>query len=100
MKFFKNKILLGFAFAAAVFFVSISLGGDVLHGHIHHHSSQTESNDCPVYQLAAQWLLSGITYAFVVPVVFHQIFVSIRDRFPFEAWRLIVNPRAPPSAHI
>ena len=29
----------------------------------------------------------------------HQAFVLTRDRFPFEAWRLIVNPRAPPSVH-
>lgn len=100
MKFFKHKILLGFVFAAAVFFLSLSLGGEFLHEHIHHHATHAEYNDCPVYQLTAQWLLAGVVIAFVSPVFFYQTLVSIFDRFPSEAWRFIVNSRAPPSAHV
>ncbi len=99
MKFFKNIIFLGLAFAASVFFLYLSLGGDFLHERLHHHATQAEHNDCPVHQLSAQWLLSGVTLVLVVSVVFHQAFDLTRDRFPFEAWRLIVNPRAPPSVH-
>lgn len=96
MNFLKNKLFLGLAFAAAVVFLSLSLGGNFLHQRLHHHATQAEQNDCPVYQLTAQWLLAGVAFVLAASFVCVQTFVSLRNSFPFDAWRIVVNPRAPP----
>ena len=54
MNFFKNKFFFLLAFAAAAVFLSISLGGEFLHEHIHHHATEKEHDECPIHQLALQ----------------------------------------------
>jgi len=96
MKFFKNKYFLSLAFVAAAFFLSVSLAGEFFHERIHHHTSQEEHDDCPVYQLGLQLIIYTVVFAFVPPIFFQQSFNVIREVFSFRICCELSNPRAPP----
>jgi hypothetical protein len=96
MNFFKNKYFLSLAFIAAVFFLSVSLGGEFLHDHIHHHESQKEHDDCPVYQLALQLIIPTLFFAFALPVFVQQKISLIRKVSPLSIYCAFPSPRAPP----
>ncbi len=96
MNFFKNKYFLSLAFVAVVFFLSVSLGGEYLHERIHHHTTQEEHDECPVYQLALQLILFTIIFAVTIPVFFQQSFSLIHEVFPVRLCCELSSPRAPP----
>ena len=68
MNFFRSKFFLALAFAAAFFFLSLSLGGEFLHEHAHHHATKAEHDDCAVYQLLVQTFLLAVAVAFAFAV--------------------------------
>ena len=96
MNFFKNKCLLPVAFSAVMFFLSVSLGGEFLHDQIHHHATQDEHGDCPLYQLAVQ-LFFAVIFAFTAPVLCVEVFCLISKVFPSRICCAFSSPRAPPS---
>jgi hypothetical protein len=98
MNILKQKIFLSFAFAASLFFFSVFLGGEFLHSRIHHHATQQEQGDCPVYQLAAQVLLFAMAAAFVAPVFCSYVVDLTREVYPFNIWCAFQNLRAPPAS--
>ncbi len=74
MQSLKNKVFLFLVLGAAAFLLSLSLGGEFLHGRMHHHISQEEHDDCQVYQLMTQLF----TFVAVIPIFFAFIsFVHI-----------------------
>ncbi len=93
---FRNKLFLAIAFFAFSVFLPVTLGGEYLHQHIHHHASKASHDDCPVYQLLAQ------AFLFVVAVVFGlQKFCTIsyipaNEVFISRQKYLLPNLRAPP----
>ena len=98
MNFFKNKYFLALAFVAAVFFLSVSLGGEFLHQNIHHHESKASHDNCPVFQLLAQ------AFLFVVAAVFglQEIFsgnLPVFDEVVISRQKyLLPSLRAPPGS--
>ncbi len=96
MNFFKNKYFLSLAFVAAALFLSVSLGGEYFHDHIHHHTTQEQHDDCPVYQLAIQLITFTVAFAFVLPIFFRQSFSLIREVPFLRICCALSSPRAPP----
>ncbi len=70
----RNKIFLFLALGVAAFLLSLSVGGEFLHDHIHHHATQEAHDDCPVYQLMTQFFI----FVVVIPIFFAFVsFVNI-----------------------
>ena len=55
-----NKFALALALFALIGFLSVSIGGDLLHNRIHHHNTQASHDQCAVYLLQTQVLISII----------------------------------------
>lgn len=92
----RNKIVLLLAFFAAAVFLAISTGGEFLHDHLHHHTTQEEHNDCPVYQLALQFTLVTPIFALALALLPKQQIVSLRRIFLFRICCAFPALRAPP----
>ncbi len=69
MNLFRRKYFLALGFVAAFVFFSFSLGGEFLHDRIHHHATQAQHDDCPVYQLLGQVFLLVVAVAFSAALV-------------------------------
>ena len=50
----KNKLALTFLLLAVFSFVLVSVGGEYLHGIIHHHEDQCSHDECSISQLLVQ----------------------------------------------
>ena len=96
MNIFKGKYFFSLAFLAASFFLSIALGGEYFHERIHHHATQEEHDECPLYQLAVQLILFVMTFT-VMPLVFPRLaFCRLREVQPLRLRYSTSQPRAPP----
>jgi hypothetical protein len=94
---FRNKLFLAIAFLALSVFLPLSLGGEFLHQHIHHHQSKASQNDCPIVQLLTQTV---ITIAAIAVVVLCGRVFSIPTFQPLVVLQphlYLPNLRAPPS---
>ena len=95
---FRNNFFLAFAFFTASLFLSVSLGGELLHQHIHHHKSKASHDDCPVYQLLVQAFLFVIAAAFGLQEVCIDRTAAVDAIFISRQQYLLPGLRAPPAS--
>lgn len=93
---FRNKLFLALTFLAFSIFLSVSLGGEFLHQHIHHHQTKASHDDCPVYQLLAQAFLFVIAVVFCLQKVCICSTVPSEEIFISRQKYLLPSLRAPP----
>jgi len=93
---FRNNFFLAFVFFTASLFLSISLGGEFLHQHIHHHASKASHDDCPVYQLLAQAFLFVVAAAFGLQEACIYRTAAIDEIFISRQKHFLPGLRAPP----
>jgi hypothetical protein len=91
------KLFFSIAFLAASLFLSISIGGEFLHQNLHHHASQQEHDDCPLYQLALQLLLFTIAFILALPVFSNQKVLVVRNPLILRICCAFPSLRAPPT---
>ena len=93
---FRNKFFLAFAFLAASVFLSVSLGGEFLHQHIHHHESKASHDNCPMYQLLVQAILFVIAVIFALSEIINGALFVFEDLVVSRQKYFLPSLRAPP----
>lgn len=94
----KIKNFLPLAFLAIFLFLSVSIGGELLHERIHHHATQTEHDNCFIYQLQLQLFVLAAVFMAAAPFIFNMLVVITREVFCFNICRAFPNLRAPPAS--
>ena len=91
-----RKLILVLLFVALAGFLTISIGGELLHSHIHHHADKASHDRCSITLLQAQVFLTilGIVLAGIVRVVPH--FSQVSAPLFTLLFLTLPNLRAPP----
>lgn len=91
-----NKLALALLFFAFAGFLTISVGGELLHSRIHHHSDQASHDQCFVHLLQTQAFIAilGIAVALVKKEIRCEPQVH-RTNFS-HSFLALPNLRAPP----
>ena len=93
-----NKTFLVLLFAAVLSFTIISVGGEFLHGKIHHHNDQSSHDQCSFYLLQTQVTIAAVAIIIAAIFKFTPLFISIHRIFVFQLPYYLPSLRAPPVA--